>query len=295
MDEKTIHSYKPGLAAVIVSIGAMMFWAFWGIIENFHEGWYSDSLFENIIMMFAQYLSPLFIIMALTLISIWKEKIGGALFIVSAAGIWLFTENIVLSVPMGIIGILFLIGLVRSKKPAYLFSVIIPLAVLIGFAVGPAARIAGRLEGSVKDSLSIEGNGISLVWAPRGPGFPVKGVSWDEAQRICAHLSDDGLQVLPAAGNFWRLPTPDEAVRSMMKQGSNCNGKLDEKGFPVYGTKPDKEFPLWDIHSQVIYYWTSEAPDSANALIIEYSGELWKKPKNLKQDNLGFRAVKKKN
>ena len=33
------------------------FWAFWGIIENFHEGWYFDSTWSNLAPMFGQYLS----------------------------------------------------------------------------------------------------------------------------------------------------------------------------------------------------------------------------------------------
>lgn len=292
MEKDSAYRYKPGLAAVIISIGAMMFWAFWGIIENFHEGWYSESLIENISLMFIQYLSPLFIIMTLSLVAIWREVIGGSIFIVAAIVIWLFTRNTELSVPIGIIGILFIIGRVRSKKPAFIAAIVLPMVVLIGFAVEPAIRVSERIGGLVTDSVYINQNSINIVWASRGPGFPEKGTSWDEARRICAHLSHDGKQVMSHEQNIWRLPTAEEAVRSMLRHGKNCGGGLDEIGLPVYKTAPDKEFPLWDTHSAVIYYWTSFEADSANALMIVYSGELWKRPKRSKQENLGFRAVK---
>jgi hypothetical protein len=55
------------------------FWAFWGIIENFHEGWYYPDLLSNVGLMLVQYLSPMLVFMALTLISISWPRIGGAL------------------------------------------------------------------------------------------------------------------------------------------------------------------------------------------------------------------------
>ena len=47
-----------------LSILITYFWAFWGIVENSHEGWYCESLLSNLGLMFAQYLSPLTFIIA---------------------------------------------------------------------------------------------------------------------------------------------------------------------------------------------------------------------------------------
>jgi hypothetical protein len=49
---------------VSLSILITYFWAFWGIVENSHEGWYCESLLSNLGLMFAQYLSPLTFIIA---------------------------------------------------------------------------------------------------------------------------------------------------------------------------------------------------------------------------------------
>ncbi len=47
-----------GWLAVALSTSIASFWAFWGIIENFHEGWFHESLLLNVGLMFVQYLSP---------------------------------------------------------------------------------------------------------------------------------------------------------------------------------------------------------------------------------------------
>ena len=68
-----------GWIAVGMSTVITCFWAFWGIIENYHEGWYSKSILSNIGMMFIQYLSPMLIFMVVTLISIYWPRVGGIL------------------------------------------------------------------------------------------------------------------------------------------------------------------------------------------------------------------------
>nr|NIV28242.1 DUF1566 domain-containing protein [Anaerolineae bacterium] len=60
-----------GWIAVGLSTAITCFWAFWGIAENFHEGWYYESLLSNLGLMFAQYLSPMLIFLAVTLVSIY--------------------------------------------------------------------------------------------------------------------------------------------------------------------------------------------------------------------------------
>jgi hypothetical protein len=55
---------------------------------------------------------------------------------------------------------------------------------------------------------------------------------------------------------------------------------------------PDKESPLWDKYSKVIYWWTATGMDDKNAYIIVYNGQVWPRPKKAHWDYLGFRAVK---
>ena len=75
--------------------------------------------------------------------------------------------------------------------------------------------------------------------------------------------------------DIWRLPTVDEAVRSMMLHGENAGGVWDEEAeTAIYEVTPDKETPLWELHSQIIYYWTADTAteDESKAYIIVYNG-----------------------
>ncbi|MDR3714065.1 MAG: hypothetical protein P4L51_14695, partial [Puia sp.] len=45
-----------GWIAVSISTALACFWALWGINENFHEGWYFDSVWRNVGLMMVQYL-----------------------------------------------------------------------------------------------------------------------------------------------------------------------------------------------------------------------------------------------
>ena len=45
-----------GWIGVGVSTLITCIWALWGILENFHEGWYAETLATNLGLMFIQYL-----------------------------------------------------------------------------------------------------------------------------------------------------------------------------------------------------------------------------------------------
>lgn len=79
MKKKSKHIL--GWIAVGLSLVISTLWAYWGIIENFHEGWFSSSLGENLLGMLL-YLAPMFISMALSLLAIRLPKAGGIIFIV---------------------------------------------------------------------------------------------------------------------------------------------------------------------------------------------------------------------
>lgn len=55
---------------------------------------------------------------------------------------------------------------------------------------------------------------------------------------------------------------------------------------------PDKEPPLWETHSPIIYWWTATQPDTASAYLVSYSG--WVFPNNIRfrPGYYGFRAVR---
>ena len=67
---KSLKGWTPrrflGWLAVALSTSIASLWAFWGIIENFHEGWFHESLLLNVGLMFVQYLSPVMIFVSLS-------------------------------------------------------------------------------------------------------------------------------------------------------------------------------------------------------------------------------------
>ena len=80
-----------GWIAVGLSTLITCLWAFWGIIENFHEGWYYQSWLENLGLMFLQYLSPMLLFMGVTLIAIYWPRFGGILHVLLALfAAWFF-------------------------------------------------------------------------------------------------------------------------------------------------------------------------------------------------------------
>jgi len=288
-----------GWIAVGLSILITCFWAFWGIIENFHEGWHYESLLSNVGLMLVQYLSPMLIFMGVTLVSIFWPRAGAGLHGILALGVAWFFEGLTnpvtlfLSLPLIGLGALYWYGRPQPRKVAAFLAIGLPLLTLTLSGIEPVLRVSQRLDDGKVQARLVHGNGLTLVWAPDGPGWPREGTEWVEAQRVCAYLDKDGLTLAPVAQHAWRLPAVDEAVRSMARHGQNSGGVWDaETRKATYETTPDKESPLWDVHSQVIYWWTATEMDEEHAYIIVYDGEVWPRSKEFGPAYLGFRCVK---
>jgi hypothetical protein len=288
-----------GWIAVVISTVITGFWAFWGIIENFHEGWYFESLWLNLGMMFVQYLGPMLIFMAVSLISIFWPRFGGSMHATIALfAIWFFqafsnAATFLIILPLVGLGAMYWFGRPQPRKKAVSLIIGLPLLTLILSGISPALRVSQRIDDGNLQARLVHGNGVDLIWAPDGPGWPREGENWYEAQKICQHLSEDGLDLATSPENVWRLPTVDEAVRSMVRHGQNSSGVWDaEETDATYGITPDKESPLWNVHSQVIYWWTATEIDDQRAYIIVYDGKVWPRSKDFDPDYLGFRCVK---
>jgi len=288
-----------GWVAVSLSTVITCFWAFWGIVENFHEGWYFESFPSNIGLMFVQYLSPMVIFMGLTLIAINWPRVGGGLHgLFALLAIWYFrafsnAATFLIILPLIGMGALYWFGRPQPRKKANILIVGLPLLTLIVSGVAPAIRVSQRVDDGNLDAQVVRGNGVSLTWAPDGPGWPQAGSDWYEAQHVCSHLNEDGLTLASTPQNIWRLPNIDEAVRSMARHGQNSGGEWDaEQAEASYKTTPDKESPLWNVHSQVIYWWTGTELDEERAYMIVYDGKVWPRSKGFGPAYLGFRCVK---
>ena len=291
-----------GWTGVAITTIFSSLWAYWGSIENFHEGWYSVSIWENLFMLIFQYLLFTIIFVLLGVITL-KWKIAGIILHVLLAGfcIWFFSGSnflvigLMIVIPIIGLGLIYYFGKPEPKKWAYRSLIFIPLIIIIAVFIPMSIKVSKRINDNDFGTRIVEGNEITLVWAPRGPGWPDSGTTWHEAMEICRYLSEDGTKIMDEVQDIWRLPTVDEAVRLMMLHGVNVNGiwySDDQKA--VYDKTPDKESPLWDVHSQVIYYWTSEtAKDNDDrAYIIVYHGGINSKMKIDGQSYLSFRAVK---
>jgi len=274
-------------------------WALWGIIENFHEGWYFESMWSNLGMMFVQYLSPMLIFMGVTVISVTWPRVGGGLHGLSALfAIWFFkafsnAATFLVILPLIGLGVMYWFGRPQPKKLAVSLIVGLPMLTLIISGISPVIRVSQRVNDGNLQARLVQGNGVELTWAPDGPGWPREGGDWYAARQACQYLFEDGLNLATSSQDIWRLPTVDEVVRSMALHGQNSGGEWNaETADATYETNPDKESPLWNPYSQVIYWWTATEIDEDRAYIIVYDGKVWPRSKEFGPAYLGFRCVK---
>lgn len=293
-------SQSVGWSAVLLSTALASFWAFWGIIENFHEGWYFASLWKNLGLMLLQYLSPMLIFLALGVVSVQWHRVGSLLHVGLALwALWFFgltqVNLTVIAGPLLAMAAAYWFGNAKPRNWALAVLLGVPLITFVACGAEPLWRIliVGRTNDGNFGARIVQGNGVTLVWAPQGPGWPSEGISWEEALRRCRYLNEDGLTLATQPQDIWRLPSVDEVVRSMQRRGKNCGGQWDgETDFPQYRVMPDKETPLWNVHSNVIYWWTADELDSERAYRICYNGRIRATQKSWAPGYLAFRAVK---
>lgn len=288
-----------GWIAVGISTAIACIWAFWGIIENFHEGWFYQFWLSNIGLMLIQYLSPMLIFIGIALVSIYWPRVGGSFHIIMALFlVWFFraysnAATFAIILPLMILGLLYWFGSPQPRNIALYLVIGLPLLTLIIFGIEPIWRVSHRINDGNLEARLVEGNGVELIWASDGVGWPRQGTSWYEAKQVCQYLREDGTILGSTPQNIWHLPTVDEAVRSMSRHGSNSGGRWNAQNAQAYyKIRPDKETPLWNIHSQVIYWWTDTEIDEENAYMIAYNGKVWPREKRLHLGYLGFRCVK---
>jgi hypothetical protein len=349
------RSRTPGYIGLIFCILITCLWAFWGTIEMFHEGWYAP--FE-----FLFFLVPMFFFILLTVMAIAWPRTGGWFFV--GFGIILYVlvnirsynrpgwsiSEMVSWIPttlfLSVVGVLFLLDAKArlnyetvylaernwfTRQFRYIMAVALPIILVIGLSIKPAIRVASRIDDGNYGELQIQGNGVTLVWAPEGPGWinTVHGHSWNELAlygkppigfegkqygpnydgtpesieyasaedfpqyNMFRYLSEDGLSLTDTIKDYWRLPTTDELIRSMMLHGENCEGEWDGKiGEQDYKILPDKETPLWNPNQPAIYYWTADSFDSTSAYYVVYNGTVLAVDKTTQMGSRGYRAVR---
>jgi hypothetical protein len=267
-----------GWLGVSISVAAACFWAFWGSIENFHEGWYFASLWQNLVLMLAQYLSPMLVVVAASSIAVRWRPSALPLFGAGALGAAILFRRapaglVLIAIPLLLLGGLYHFGDPQPCRWALRGVIALPLLTALVCGAYPGWRAIHRLDDGNYSMRRVEGNGATLVWAPEGLGWPSHHATWWQAKRRCAYLTADGRSLDDQPQNLWRLPTIDEAVRSMIYRGRNAGGVWDPTlRRAQYRVTPDKDSPLWKVHSQVIYWWTGSEVGADKAYRIAYNG-----------------------
>jgi len=299
MDRSETRRWIAGWIAVLVSTAASMLWAFWGSIENFHEGWYFRDLSRNLELAVVQYLPWMFVPMLAALCALSRRWLGVVVHLAFAAGAvalfgWRLSAGMTLiALPLVGLAILYAYGRPTPLRWARTMVVALPMATAVVSGAYPGWRAITRPRVIDPSMRVIAGNGVALVWAPAGPGWNDLGLSWPAAQERCAHLTPDGRSVAPTPQNVWRLPTVDEAVRTMSWRGRNAGGAWDPAaGVAHFRATPDKEAPLWDPFSPVIYWWTADEVDANQAYRVVYNGLVTPLIKKARPAYLSCRCVK---
>ncbi|MFL7793162.1 MAG: hypothetical protein AB8I69_13545 [Anaerolineae bacterium] len=325
----------PGIIATSITTLIATFWIFWGTGEMYHEGWWGawyNPLF---------YLIPGTVFLALALIALKWPRLGGWLTLVIGGAFTLFFLNpeivdgrltinwpiFIVSSPLILTGILFLVERHNrqkrqsEKKPsqrwwrrnlAYILVLAPPLLTFIIMSANSLPIVLTRVDDGDRSARLIEGNGVSLVWAPEGPGWNWKqpwggypswhdialygkqpvgmedkpgygrqdGDAWVFASAedmqtysLCRYLSEDGLTLMDEPQDIWRMPTNDELVRSLGRHGENAGCTWDgESQKATCDVRPNKESPLWASDKSPIYYWSVDEYNERYAHYVSYNG-----------------------
>jgi hypothetical protein len=324
----------PGAIAGGLMILMTSVWTYWGMAEIYYEGW--GLPFAHLL----RYLTPAAIFLAFSILTLTWPRVGGLglLFVGGASSVFwtvaavirdLLSLKRVLSSLLPLSAFLILIGALllledrfRKKvhdqifalhkrgasrqKYVYLLAIGAPLLVALSTSAYYVPLISSRRDSGKRGASLIQGNGVKLIWAPKGPGWnwkqPWGGYpSWDqialygvpppglgekpgfenrhatakdmETTCICRYLSEDGKTLMDEPQDIWRMPTTEEIVRSLVARGENagciwdkCRGKADCL------RQPNKDTPLWAPDEESIYYWSADEYDQESAWYVPYTG-----------------------
>lgn len=288
--------------AIIISLSISSFWAYWGIEEFFHEGWYSDSFLYALFLFFVQYLLFAIIFTILALIAMKYRRVGlGAYILLGLFSAFFFSgasfqvAYLSLAIPFVILGLLFYFGEFIDFKRIKIIMIFLPILIIFILETPLLWRNINRVDDKNYAERLIDCQGEKIIWAGRGLGFPGEGVNWTDADYTCRHLSEDASYLADEELSIWRLPSIEEAVQCQMRNNENSSGVWNsETKKAIYEKMPDKETPLWQPSSEIIYYWTSEMSEETDeqAYIFTYDGGIFDKNIHYAPNYQSFRCIK---
>jgi hypothetical protein len=311
------------LATVVGTIAAVT-----AVYSYFYEGWGQGAAAA------AVYLAPALLAVGLSAAAVRWPRAGGVVCLVGgvvAGGWWLGKQAatnglsaIVIQTAVAFFGPLLLMGglflldarhrrlqAAEGVRPPtgwwsrhYRVALVVGVPIL-AVVIGPARQLPellARHDDGLRGARTIVGNGVTLTWAPEGPGWNRRQadgayLSWEAIVRsggtgagLCGHLSDDGTALLPMPPRTWRLPTADEVVRSLTQGGANAGCTWDGRpGHARCARPPDKETPLWAPDQPAIYYVTADEAGEQHVLGVNYTGGI---TPHRRTSGVGYRCVR---
>lgn len=358
LDRATLKRALPGYIAAALMILVTVLWTFWSVGEMYYEGWWGPWYVK------LAYLIPGTVCLLLTLLALAWPLVGGSLIILIGAAFtaWWWGPRLEHGIDVGqllalfpvsavlvIIGVLFLFEARHRRRrreegwappeswlrrnARYVLAVGSPLLVVLGWSIHWLPIVLTRQDDGIRTERLITGNGVTLIWAPAGPGWnwkqPWGGYpSWDDialwgvpplgfddkpgyedahastsdmdATGLCRYLSEDGSRLMEEPQETWRMPTADEIVRSLTRRGENA-GCVEPVGIGVAllgraacEDTPDKETPLWAPDAAPIYYWAADEYDANRAYYVSYNGALNSQPKSWGNPRHSYRCVRER-
>jgi hypothetical protein len=326
----TTHPWRglPGHLACALATAVGTIAAVTAVYSYFYEGWGQG------VAAAAGYLAPPVLVVALSAAAMRWPRVGGLVCLAGgclAGGWWLWRQAaangvspiviqsaVVFFGPILLMGGVFLLD-ARHRRllaadgagaPAPWWRRHYKVALVVGVPIlavvlGPARQLPemlARYDDGLRGARTIAGNGVTLTWAPEGPGWNQRGpdggyLSWEAIAQyggtgagLCGHLSDDGTALLPVPPRAWRLPTADEVVRSLTRGGTHAGCTWDGRpGHARCARPPDKETPLWAPDQAPIYYLTSDEAGAQHVLGVNYTGGI---TPHRRTSGAGYRCVK---
>lgn len=321
----------PGLTATLLMVVVATLLAFTMTASFFYEGWG-----QPLPAVFG-YAAPALILVVLGLVALRWPAPGGALLIVAALGSatwWLLAQirrqmapldallatALMLAGPVVLAGLLFFFEARHRRRlreegvgprPRWFgrhwretLLVALPALAVALMSVQQLPALLARQDDGLRGARVIAGNGVTLVWAPQGPGWnwaPADALAtWESlahhgmpSLERCAYLNENGTALVATPVRVWRMPTVDEIVRSLTRRGENAGCVWDGRSsHAVCRTAPDKETPLWAPDQRPIYYWSSHGPGPATAFAVNYTAGISVLQTRQPHRAVGFRCVK---
>ena len=177
----------PGILASILMIIITAVWTFWGAAEMYHEGWWG-AWYNRL-----PYLVPVALTLIPSLLAFRWPIFGGVLLIlIGTFAIFFFGSDVAfIGIVIPAVGSAFLVDGILKRKVIpepddeqahwwrrkgwaiwrYLLLLGLPVFVFLVVSIYNLPTVLTRVDDGERGAQVVDGNGVTLVWAPEGPGW----------------------------------------------------------------------------------------------------------------------------